>query len=317
VQDIIDSKLDKRRKGVFGPPVGRRAVVFVDDLNMLQVEQYGAQPPIELLRQHMDHEGWYDRKELTFRRLVDIQFAAAMAPPVGGRNAVTNRYVRHFSTVRVHALCRQAPVPRRLTSSHGMHAIRLTAAARARRSYPARSERSFAVQINLTEFGDASKRTIFCTLVDWWLHKAAYGDDVRRLGPKLVEASLQVYAESLRALLPTPTRSHYTFNLRDLSKTFQGMARAGSSLPGPDGAVRLWAHETLRVFSDRLINAGDRAWFAGALRKAAEEHCRIKWRAPRCCTRCQPQGAAHRPECLCCRRVHRMLPYAKQRAQGG
>ncbi len=52
---------------------------------------YGAQPPIELLRQSMDHGGWYDRKELTFRRLAGLPFGAAMGTPGGGRNGVTNR----------------------------------------------------------------------------------------------------------------------------------------------------------------------------------------------------------------------------------
>lgn len=213
-QDILDSKFDKRRKGVFGPPPGRKYVVFVDDVNMPARERYGAQPPIELLRQWMDYGGWYDRKgDLAWRSIVDISFVGAMGPPGGGRNPVTNRFLRHFNFV----------------------------------AFP--------------EMEDESKFTIFNTILDTFV-QSQFAKEFHSLSERITSASLRVYNTIVKELLPTPAKSHYTFNLRDLAKVFQGMLMGSpKTLTSPEDMFKLWAHETARVFRDRLIDDDDRAWF--------------------------------------------------------
>ena len=96
VQDTIESKLEKRRKGVLGPALGTNVVLFVDDLNLPAKEEYGAQPPIELLRQMVGQGGWYNRSENVLTTIVDCQLIAAMGPPGGGRSAITSRLIRYF-----------------------------------------------------------------------------------------------------------------------------------------------------------------------------------------------------------------------------
>ncbi|KAM4746905.1 dynein axonemal heavy chain 3-like [Rhinophrynus dorsalis] len=100
-QDIFLTKLERRKKRVYGAPLGKRAFVFVDDLNMPAKEKYGAQPPIELLRQWIDHGYWFDRKDTSMIQVKDTTIVLAMAPPAGGGHEVTPRFIRHFNVLSV------------------------------------------------------------------------------------------------------------------------------------------------------------------------------------------------------------------------
>lgn len=74
IQDVVMDRLDKRRKGVYGPPLGKKCIIFVDDLSMpKQEENSDAQSAVELLRACIDHKTWYNHKTQVPIRLIDLQ----------------------------------------------------------------------------------------------------------------------------------------------------------------------------------------------------------------------------------------------------
>lgn len=73
VQRNLESSVEKRTKDIYGPPVGKKLIVFIDDLNMPQVDDYGTQQPIALLKLLFERGGFYDRgKDLIWKNLKDI-----------------------------------------------------------------------------------------------------------------------------------------------------------------------------------------------------------------------------------------------------
>ena len=47
---------EKRTKDTYGPPMGKRLMIFLDDLNMPRMDQYGTQQPIALLKLLIDRK---------------------------------------------------------------------------------------------------------------------------------------------------------------------------------------------------------------------------------------------------------------------
>ena len=103
-------------------------------------------------------------------------------------------------------------------------------------------------------------KTIFSSILNG--HLRDFPMDVQMMNNVTVESSIEIYQKIAAEMLPTPAKSHYTFNLRDLSKVFQGIVSLKMQhCPNADVFTRLWAHECQRVFADRLIDMADKTTF--------------------------------------------------------
>eukprot|EP00698_Gefionella_okellyi_P007648 TRINITY_DN186_c0_g2_i1.p1 TRINITY_DN186_c0_g2~~TRINITY_DN186_c0_g2_i1.p1 ORF type:complete len:2597 (+),score=793.21 TRINITY_DN186_c0_g2_i1:164-7954(+) len=233
LQDVFESKLEKKRKTLLTPPAGKRMIFFIDDLNMPQLDRYGAQPPLELMRQTIGLHGFYDRKKLFYKEVADTQFICACAPAGGGRNAVTPRLLRYFN------------------------------------------------MFNIANLSVDSMKTIFKSILCGFLSRTtdSFAEGLSDVGSQIVDASVIVYQRITAELLPTPAKSHYTFNLRDLSKVVQGMLQIRpKNCPDKDTLLLLWCHEAARVFQDRLIDDKDKDWFNALLREMLSKQMGVSWK---------------------------------------
>ena len=189
-------------------------------------EIYGAQPPIELIRQWMDHGGWYDKKAVgVFKNILDVNFVCAIGPPGGGRTCLTPRLLRHFNFL----------------------------------SFP--------------ELEDSCKATIFCSILGAWLGLCTNLQvDRADLRDRLVGGTISMFSTIISKLLPTPSKSHYVFNLRDISKVFHGIILTQpDSISSITDVVKLWYHECCRVFQDRLVSIEDRDWLGEKMKERVSE----------------------------------------------
>ncbi|CBZ54592.1 GF18580, related [Neospora caninum Liverpool] len=122
---------------------------------------------------------------------------------------------------------------------------------------PARLQSRFNL-LNFTEPDEQQVKRIFNTLA---IHKFSdFREDIKAAAESLAAATICVFGHVREQFLPKPDKPHYLFNMRDMSRVFQGIYQAEPHVyEDRDSVLRLWFHECMRVFHDRLASEEDRA----------------------------------------------------------
>lgn len=61
---------------------------------------------------------------------------------------------------------------------------------------------------------------IFDTVINEFLSQNNFADVIKKIGTIAVSATIDMYTQFNKTMLPIPSRFHYLFNLRDVSKVF-------------------------------------------------------------------------------------------------
>ena len=89
-----------------------------------------------------------------------------------------------------------------------------------------------------------------------------FSEGVKKSAEGIVASTLVFFTTIRKELLPIPAKFHYQFNLRDISKVFQGMLQCSIDTANTVEKINnLWYHEMERIFCDRLVDHEDQEWF--------------------------------------------------------
>lgn len=97
--------------------------------------------------------------------------------------------------------------------------------------------------------------------------------NLRAYAEPLTEAMVAFYLASQKKFT-TDVQAHYVYSPRELTRWVRGIYEAIRPLEilNVEGLVRVWAHEALRLFQDRLVTEEERNWTDDNIDSAAMEH---------------------------------------------
>ena len=107
----------------------------------------------------------------------------------------------------------------------------------------------FAVEIP----GGESLYAIYNTFLEG--HLKPFPDECQKLVSNLIRGALTVQTQVMQTFRKTAVNFHYEFNIRHLSRVFTGLLGSRpEQFKDPDKFVRMWMHESERVYGDILVS---------------------------------------------------------------
>ncbi len=104
-------------------------------------------------------------------------------------------------------------------------------------------------------------------------HTMIFSDEVKQCTQPINEMTLKLYESIVQHLPPTPSKFHYIFNLRDISRVYQGLCNSTPDhFQKKDQFVRLWRNESLRVFHDRCNADSDMEYIQNTIGELVSEY---------------------------------------------
>ena len=233
-QATMDDELDKAGANEFVPLNEKNMVVFIDDISMPYVNKFGDQMTLELARQLLEYGGYYLNGDNDNRGIMKKVKKISF---VGAMN---------------HPKGGKNDIPNRL-------------------------KRQFFI-FNLVMPNDQSVRDIYGKIIDLYFpakaNVTAYDQiALSKSAQKLTLLTTNLLKKVKQKFQPTPIKFHYNFNMREISRTFQGVFGIRDYLaklkqdpkeaktikyPVEQLILILWKHECTRVFCDKLRDLQDK-----------------------------------------------------------
>lgn len=126
-----------------------------------------------------------------------------------------------------------------------------------------------------------SVESIYGPIIKHQFKAKYFSNEVNKTIEGLTGATISIWNKVKNTMLPTPSKFHYVFNMRDLSRIFKGILQikretintaSGLGNIKPEVfLVGLWMHECERVFADKMTNNKDKDQILGYIKDISLE----------------------------------------------